>query len=388
MFITLKQLKEALIRLLNKVMEEINNLRKNSYTKEEVDELLAEGNFGGGAEEIYIGGGDFPEGYKLQIDTSGDATGIVEDVQYNGKSVVDKDTSVATIPSLIVVGEDSSEDWVMRINPDEEGATSVEDVQINGASIVNDGVANIPMLGEGENNIGLVKLYEPDVMANGGLLHWATSGPRKGCLTINVATEQSIDKRWSNPIGGSMNDYAVKAAMCDGKGAAWTPEEKSAARMRLGEEWRYIGKVETTEDVVRIIMNLDSNGQPFSLRKIRVLSVVKPNVNNFTGWIKITCNDVWGTDSISNAIDTSNIQRISDVEIEKIGEHLRVNNVWKSHNASNASLTLCIPNSTVCNAYSYTETPFTDDGINKISFESYQAGIGIGSYIEVWGVDA
>lgn len=69
------------------------------------------------------------------------------------------------------------------------------DVQINGVSIVENNVANIPVLGEGEHNVGLVKLYEPDVMSNGGLLHWATSGPRKGCLTVNTATEQSVDKR-------------------------------------------------------------------------------------------------------------------------------------------------------------------------------------------------
>ena len=135
-------------------------------------------------------------------------------------------------------------------------------------------------------------------------------------------------------------------------------------------------------------MNLDENGQPFSLRKIRVLSVVKPNANDLTGWIRITCNGTWMTDSISNAIATDSVQRISDVEIEKIGEHLRVNNVWRSHNASNASLSLCISTGNVNYAYSYTETPFTDEGINKIEFASYQASIGAGSYLEVWGIDA
>ena len=31
-----------------------------------------------------------------------------------------------------------------------------------------------------------------------------------------------------------MLDYAVKAAMCDGEGAAWTAAEQAAARERMG----------------------------------------------------------------------------------------------------------------------------------------------------------
>ena len=59
---------------------------------------------------------------------------------------------------------------------------AVKDILINGASIIDkNGNAVIPVLGDGEHNVGLVRLYAEDVKSNGGLLHWATSGPRKGC---------------------------------------------------------------------------------------------------------------------------------------------------------------------------------------------------------------
>lgn len=38
----------------------------------------------------------------------------------------------------------------------------------------------------------------------------------------------------SYPITTNGFDYAVKAAMCDGKGAAWTDEEQAAAKERMG----------------------------------------------------------------------------------------------------------------------------------------------------------
>ena len=49
------------------------------------------------------------------------------------------------------------------------------------------------------------------------------------------AVTTNIDKREGyKPIVGTNLDYAVKAAMCDGKGAAWTEDEQVAARSRMG----------------------------------------------------------------------------------------------------------------------------------------------------------
>lgn len=58
-----------------------------------------------------------------------------------------------------------------------------------------------------------------------------------GQLIINPASAATIDKREMYPylpITGRNLDYAVKAALTDGKGAAYTDAEKAAARERLG----------------------------------------------------------------------------------------------------------------------------------------------------------
>ena len=85
--------------------------------------------------------------------------------------------------------------------------TIVSDVKANGESVVVDGVANIP--------IGTTT--------------------KVGVYLANSIDELSNTNRGSSRvITGNTLDYAVKVAMCDGKGAAWTNEEKIAARDRLG----------------------------------------------------------------------------------------------------------------------------------------------------------
>ena len=91
----------------------------------------------------------------------------------------------------------------------------VKDVKINGESTIADGVANIIAsgnLGIGHNN--------------------AT-----GFYTLK-ATDTAIDGRTNDyaPIVTTNLDYAVKSAMCDGKGTAWTAEEQAAARARMSVE--------------------------------------------------------------------------------------------------------------------------------------------------------
>ena len=95
------------------------------------------------------------------------------------------------------------------------------DVRINGESIVKDGVADIPVATA--TRTGAVKLGQ-GVKYNGGL------------LTTDFANKPTIDSRnhYYAPIVPALLDYAVKAAMCDGKGAAWTSEEQTNARKRIG----------------------------------------------------------------------------------------------------------------------------------------------------------
>lgn len=98
----------------------------------------------------------------------------------------------------------------------------VTDVQLGGKSLLKDGVATIPVASSG---LGAVWI------SGGGLKINSSTG----WLYLMVASQTDINNR-SNyyPIAGSNLDIAVKAAMTDGKGAAWTEAEQLAAQARLG----------------------------------------------------------------------------------------------------------------------------------------------------------
>ena len=103
----------------------------------------------------------------------------------------------------------------------------VKDVQVAGESAVVDGVA---VIRPADWNVpGVIK-----VSSSFGLIN------HLGTLKLYAASADDINnRRTSGQIGSraitqSNVDAAVKAAMCDGKGAAWTNEEKIAARERRG----------------------------------------------------------------------------------------------------------------------------------------------------------
>ena len=106
------------------------------------------------------------------------------------------------------------------------------DVRINGKSIVQDGVAEIPI--SSFNTLGLVYTDNSAGGYTTGLMN------EKGRLKVNTASIDDVNKRrLRKEIDCSNFDYAVKAAMCDGKGAAWTADEQAAARDRMGAIKRY-----------------------------------------------------------------------------------------------------------------------------------------------------
>ena len=98
------------------------------------------------------------------------------------------------------------------------------DVRMNGKSITADGVADIPLASTTQE--GVTK-YDP----YGGL-----SATERG-WGITPASNAQINSRNASHfaiVADSHLDYAVKAAMCDGKGAAWTAAEQAAAKKRMG----------------------------------------------------------------------------------------------------------------------------------------------------------
>lgn len=115
-------------------------------------------------------------------------------------------------------------------DPGEPGApgsdATATDVRIAGKSITADGVADIPLAAT--NIPGAV-----GVRTDGQYGIAIGSGNN---LFVRCALNGDINSRTNEykAITPLHLDYAVKAAMCDGKGAAWTPSEQAAAKKRMG----------------------------------------------------------------------------------------------------------------------------------------------------------
>lgn len=118
------------------------------------------------------------------------------------------------------------------------GYAPVKDVQAAGTSILADGVANIKA--NAYQGVSFNSLHE---------------------LVLFPAGADVLNPRVSNQAITPINlDYAVKAAMCDGKGAAWTDTEQKAARDRMGIDKPYelIEEITVDEDNVTLVeRNLD-----------------------------------------------------------------------------------------------------------------------------------
>ena len=261
---------------------------------------------------------------------------------------------------------------------------AVKDILINGASIIDkNGNAIIP-IATTQDTLGLAMYNQ----------YYGVVITNRGYVQVKKANNAQIDKRngSNHPIvADSTLDYAVKCAMTDGKGAEWTSEEKANARMRLGEEWRYIGKVETQKDVMGMSMALDSNGKPFSLRKVRIVAVNYPNANDLTGYIYpyfngINFNGICYKKEFLKGLISTDTKVIMDTEFEKIGDHLRLNTYWRSINYTNVTNELGRP-SGYQSLFNFDKT-LLEGYITEIGLQSYHNAIGKGAYMEIWGVDA
>ena len=142
------------------------------------------------------------------------------------------------------------------------------DVRINGESIVQDGVAEIPI--SSHDTLGLVYTDNSAGGYTTGLMN------RQGRLQVNTASIDDVNKRrLRKEIDCSNFDYAVKAAMCDGEGAAWTADERAAARERMGayrRDYRLIADITLEQESSRLIVEKDADGKDISLRKAKIFA--------------------------------------------------------------------------------------------------------------------
>lgn len=133
------------------------------------------------------------------------------------------------------------------------GYAPVKDVQVAGNSVLDGGVANVPVAQTWVNGSKHPGVSAPSV-AHGLYVS-------DDLIKIYPAELDNIERRvLDRPITPTNLDKAVKAAMCDGKGAAWTSAEQKAARERMGVDKAYelIEEITVDEDNVKLVeRNLD-----------------------------------------------------------------------------------------------------------------------------------
>lgn len=148
------------------------------------------------------------------------------------------------------------------------GYAPVKDVQVAGNSVLVGDVANVPVASS--SVFGVVK-----TQSWGG-----TMMDDNGCLVVYPSANDHITGRVSKTVIVPTNlDYAVKAAMCDGKGAAWTADEQKAARERMGvgKAFELIEDITISTETGSMERNQEPNGTAYHFSKMYI-SILIPQV--------------------------------------------------------------------------------------------------------------
>ena len=166
-----------------------------------------------------------------------------------------------------------SEDGKYTMEPvDMPSGGAVDDVKIGSASVVTDGVAYIPYMKSNSNASGE---YSEGIARLNGSIYCGISVPYDGAyMRILTPSSKNIDDRLQYPVAITIPkmDYAVKSAMCDGKGAAWTADEQKAARERMGMAgYELIVDIPTLETASNFHITLDSNGNALALKAVAIV---------------------------------------------------------------------------------------------------------------------
>lgn len=187
------------------------------------------------------------------------------------------------------------------------GYKPVKDVQVSGSSVLMDGVANVPMA-----DVGVFGAIKFGAAQSTGF--WVNDG----VPYLSYATDAEISGRTGQrkTIVCTNLDYAVKAAMCDGKGAAWTSAEQAAARSRMGLDKSYelIEEIVLEENTSVIERDAEPNGNPYAFSKIKVL-IIGMNSSGADAYYALTSNLLNKQTVSINSISGKNITYKSLFEI-------------------------------------------------------------------------
>lgn len=145
------------------------------------------------------------------------------------------------------------------------GYAPVKDVQVAGSSVLDSGVANVPVASDTKE--GVIRASHTD-----GSFGIRLNENNRPCVVAASEADITARRTYYRPITPANLDYAVKAAMCDGNGAAWTDDEQKAARerMRIDKPYELIEEITLTEKVMQISRNAEPDGTGYAFEAVTI----------------------------------------------------------------------------------------------------------------------
>lgn len=211
----------------------------------------------------------------------------------------------------------------------------------------------------------------------------AVDMPSGGTYTLPIASPTVLGG--VKPI--AKTDEMTQGVGVDATGALWTAAGGSGGSG--GENWRLINTVTTTEDTSIINITQDSDGNSFSLKKAKVFSTVRGNSASLSNWCRVTVNGLMNylTSELQNtfaATDGQDYYNHSRVDFAIYSGRLTVDLRMASlNNAASKDTLYYIQNTGYWDSYNDAV-----ESITSIRIWSSTAGIGAGTEIVIYGVDA
>ena len=155
------------------------------------------------------------------------------------------------------------------------------------------------------------------------------------------------------------------------------------------ENWRLVNTVTAAEDVSNIMITQDSDGNPLSLKRVKIFAKVRGNSASLSTWCRITVNnltnnfycDLQNTFAAKEGQDNYNYAR-ADFAI--YAGRLMLELLLRSANNAASKNTLWWVSNSGC----FENYPDVVDAITSIRMWSASAGIGAGTELMIYGVDA
>ena len=175
----------------------------------------------------------------------------------------------------------------------------------------------------------------------------------------------------------------VKAVDENGKPTAWTPVDLPEG----GDIWRLVAYIKVTEDVTAIEITQDNDGNPFSLKKFRMIGTFHSNTRSTGaayGFVRANTNTSHLMSCSNMAPASGGRFRAVFLEFALRGQAAHVQFCSASDNSSEVGIQSFV----LGNAYNENTPGGRYQPVVNLSITAANAGYGNGTAIELWGVDA